>query len=576
MSYFFNSVISLFLTIHLSDAQSTPFSIDDFGAVSNVDTHSQALLNGVAFAKAIAAANASSSFDTRAVIIPSGVYSWLPAVPSFDHLSNITIFIEGTVNVSTVNVTTLYPGLNNHSSPYSPFGFKFCNNFRFLSQTGKGVVNGRGNVWWWLTILTNVARPNLLDVYMCDKVEVGGVSFLNAPQYNVFLMEQTNCYVHEVTVLVDIEDQLDTYRYIGAFDDVVDHREGESRDEAYHRRRLDVTAGPVQRERVGRVLRSAGYIGPTNEQQVGEIMFNLMRSEEEKNVIRSSLLPSFLSSESWFNEGWRITPPVPMIWALNTDGIDISGDNLHVRNCTITNFDDTVCPKPRSQGTHNFLIEDIIITYGIGISMGSVPPDAGGNSIDGVLARRAVFYSPLKAFYVKPNPAKPYAADGAINNITYESMVVYDPLWWTVWIGPQQDNVRNDVSFPLIDGALKRREEGGGGGGRLLQSGPGNCNFTNLLPGCSFIYPLCNTSCPTDPQVTVSNITLRDISVFNSLLSPGVMIHNATNPGKSFLFDNVVFHNSSTWPVEEGFWCLNTEGVATGGTTPVPPCFTSI
>jgi hypothetical protein len=209
------------------------------------------------------------------------------------------------------------------------------------------------------------------------------------------------------------------------------------------------------------------------------------------------------------------------------------------------------------------LIEDIIITYGIGISMGSVPPEAGGNSIDGVLARRAVFYSPLKAFYVKPNPSKPYAAVGAINNITYESMVVYDPLWWTVWIGPQQDNVRNDVSFPLIDGAL-------------MQSGPGNCNFTNLLPGCSFIYPLCNTSCPTDPQVTVSNITLRDISVYNSLLSPGVIIHNATNPGRSFLFDNVVFHNSSTWPVEDGFWCLNTEGVATGGTTPVPPCFTSI
>jgi hypothetical protein len=572
-------LIFLCLFNTLSIAQSSPFSIVDFGAISNVDTHSQALENGVAFAKAIAAANASTSFDTRAVIIPSGVFSFLPATPSFNSLHNLTIFIEGTLNVSTVNVTSNYPGLINGSSPWSPLGFRYCSNLRFLSQTGNGVVNGRGNVWWWLTILTNVARPNLLDVYMCDNLEVGGISFLNAPQYNVFLMEQTNCYVHGVTVMVDIEDQLDVYRYIGAFDDVLDQRNGESKEDAYLRRRLDVTAGPVQRERVGRILRAAGYIGPTNEAQVGVIMSHLMRSKEEKSLIRQGLLPSFLSLESWFNEEWRITPPFPMIYALNTDGIDISGDNLYVRNCSITNFDDTVCPKPRSQGTHNFLIEDILVTYGIGISMGSVPPDAGGNSIDGVLARRAVFYSPLKAFYVKPNPAKPYEATGMINNITYESMIVYDPLWWTVWIGPQQDNIRNDVSFPYSE--IDRSKEGGGGleekdeSKRRLQNGPGNCNFTNLLPGCSFIYPLCNTSCPTDPQVTVSNITLRNIAVYNSLLSPGVIIHNATNPGTGFLFDNVVFHNSSTWPVQDGFWCLNTIGEAIGGTSPVPPCFTS-
>jgi hypothetical protein len=562
-------IICIFIYIVQIQAQSTPFSILDFGAISDIDTHSQALANGVAFAKAIEAANASITFDTRAVIIPFGVYSWLPASPTFDHLSNMTIFIEGTVNVSTVNVTSNYPGLvNGSSNPWSPLGFRYCSNVKFLSKSKQGVINGRGNSWWWLTILTNIARPNLLDIYMGTNIEIGDISFLNSPQYNVFLMEQTNCYVHGVTVMVDIEDQLDAYRYIGAYDDVFDIIKDESNEEKYKRHRLDTIAGPVQRARVGRILRSAGHIGPTNEKEVGEIMSNLMRSKEEKMSIRKNLLPSFLSLESWFNEEWRITPPFPMIYALNTDGIDISGDNLYVRNCTITNFDDTVCPKPRSQGTHNFLIEDIIITYGIGISMGSVPPDGGGNSIDGVLARRAVFYSPLKAFYIKPNPAKPYAATGAINNITYENMTVFDPLWWTVWIGPQQDNVRNDIT--LGNDSLVDR---GDTSPRLLQNGPGNCNFTNLLPGCSFLYPLCNTSCPTDPQVTVSNITLRDIAVYNSLLSPGVIIHNITNPGTGFIFDNVIFYNASTWPVENGYWCLNTQGVAIGGTTPIPPCF---
>ena len=185
-----------------------------------------------------------------------------------------------------------------------------------------------------------------------------------------------------------------------------------------------------------------------------------------------------------------------------------------------------------------------------------------------MLTRRAVFYSPLKGVYIKPNPAKPGAASGLIANITYEDVVMHDPLWWAVWIGPQQDNIRDDVD---VEGPAARLALPGAGGGRALQDGPGGCNFTNLLPGCSFIYPLCNTSCPTDPQVTVRDVTLRNVTVFNSLLSPGVIIHNATNPGTNFLFDGVNFVNASKWPVD-GFWCLNTQGVARNS-SPFPPCF---
>lgn len=248
-----------------------------------------------------------------------------------------------------------------------------------------------------------------------------------------------------------------------------------------------------------------------------------------------------------------------------------------MRNCTITNFDDTVCPKPRAACTTDFLIEDIVITYGVGISMGSVPPDVGGDCIDGVLARRAVFQSPLKAVYIKPNPAKVgQNATGLIANITYEDMVVRDALWWTVWIGPQQDNIRDDVSralarppppppFPVTTGAAAVT-------GSVAVPGDG-CNFTSILPGCSFIYPLCNTTCTTDPQVTVRDVTLRNIVSYDSLLSPGVIVHNVSNPATGFVFDNVTFVNAGAWPVKEGFWCLNTQGVARGGTFPVPPCF---
>ena len=50
---------------------------------------------------------------------------------------------------------------------------------------------------------------------------------------------------------------------------------------------------------------------------------------------------------------------------------------------------------------------------------------------------------------------------------------------------------------------------------------------------------------------------------------------NASNPGYSFLFDGVVHHNSSGFPVGTDYLCSSVQGVATGGTFPVPPCFTS-
>ena len=92
--------------------------------------------------------------------------------------------------------------------------------------------------------------------------------------------------------------------------------------------------------------------------------------------------------------------------------------------------------------------------------------------------------------------------------------------------------------------------------------------------GCSFLYPLPNTTCPTDPQITLANITLRRVTVNSPLLSPGVLIANATNPARGFVWDGVVFHNASTWPVAGGaYLCNNIGGVVKGGTTPVPNCF---
>jgi hypothetical protein len=254
-----------------------------------------------------------------------------------------------------------------------------------------------------------------------------------------------------------------------------------------------------------------------------------------------------VAAQPWFDPAWRLTPPVPMVWALNTDGIDFSGQGITVANCSVTNFDDSVCVKPSNSAdgapggcTSAVDISDIRVTYGVGVSMGSVPPDAVLNCIDGVSARRLHFESPLKAMYIKPNPAKrdPGGDFGRIANVLYEDVEVRDALWWALWVGTQQQH-----------------QPGGGG------------------TDCPFIFPLLNSTCPSDPQVTVANITLRRVNIYGGLLSPGVLLMNASNPGTGFVFDGVVAHNASAWPERAGYLAVNVHGVATGGTSPVPAGF---
>lgn len=70
---------------------------------------------------------------------------------------------------------------------------------------------------------------------------------------------------------------------------------------------------------------------------------------------------------------------IPM-FPLNTDGIDPMGRNFHIYNITCQNYDDVVVPKPAHRGyplaecTENFLIENITVRLGVGLTIGTVPP----------------------------------------------------------------------------------------------------------------------------------------------------------------------------------------------------------
>ena len=199
-------------------------------------------------------------------------------------------------------------------------------------------------------------------------------------------------------------------------------------------------------------------------------------------------------------------------YALNTDGIDLAVTNAHIYNNKITNYDDGIVAKPcKSTGKYcqcsgNILAENNEITYSTGLTIGSVPPNENVNCVRNVTFRNNIMHRPLKAIYIKPNPGT--KGTGIIEDIVYENIVIDHALWWTIYIGPQQQN-----------------QPGGGADGT----------------GCNFLFPFIPV-CPTQPLVTMNNIILRNITATETLPlfeGPGVILCDAANPCTNFVFENV-------------------------------------
>ena len=73
---------------------------------------------------------------------------------------------------------------------------------------------------------------------------------------------------------------------------------------------------------------------------------------------------------------------------------------------------------------------------------------------------------------------------------------------------------------------------------------------------------------------TWDNITLKDITIYDPVHSPGILMGNSSNPITNLVFDNVVVVNPGTVPFGDNYSCNDVMGVAVGKTSPVPNCFT--
>jgi len=201
-----------------------------------------------------------------------------------------------------------------------------------------------------------------------------------------------------------------------------------------------------------------------------------------------------------------------VMYPLNTDGIDVRAWNATIYNNNITNYDDAIVAKPcLSTGKYctcsgNIYAYNNTISYSTGLAIGSVPPNNNINCVRNVTFKDSIMYRPLKALYIKTNPGQ--SGSGIIEDIVYENIYIQAALWWTIWIGPQQQNQPND-----------------------------NDSGT----GCSFLFPFVPT-CPTQPLVSIRHVTFKNIVAVDTLPvfeGPGVILCDPKNPCTDFVFSNV-------------------------------------
>jgi hypothetical protein len=158
--------------------------------------------------------------------------------------------------------------------------------------------------------------------------------------------------------------------------------------------------------------------------------------------------------------------------AFNTDGFDVSGNNVWIHDCQVWCQDDTIAVK----GTSTNMLFERINASGVGLTIGSI-----GNSdhVKNITFRDCIMPNTYKGIYMKFREG----SDASIEDVLFQNITIENPNQWPIWIGPAQQSDSN----------------------RLCAAHP-----------CSICWPyIPNTECnPSSSQYR--NIVLRDITINNA------------------------------------------------------------
>lgn len=175
-----------------------------------------------------------------------------------------------------------------------------------------------------------------------------------------------------------------------------------------------------------------------------------------------------------------------------------------------------------------------ITASGLGLTIGSI----GGSIVRNITFRDCYMGDTVKGIYMKFR-----GGNGLIADVLYENIVMDRPEQMAIWIGPAQQADNRDICLP------------------------NPCSL--CWPG----DPKAQCNCPVGGSYR--NITLRNITVNNPKLSPGVIMANASNPMTGVVFDGVRVNSPGEKPWGNKFYACEgvSNGLAIGDTYPIPPCF---
>jgi hypothetical protein len=216
----------------------------------------------------------------------------------------------------------------------------------------------------------------------------------------------------------------------------------------------------------------------------------------------------------------EVTVPV---FALNTDGFDVGGRDILIRDVFVSNADDSIAIKPSwptgswrgdMPCTENVTVENSTL-IGVGASIGSVHPHYDTTCVRNVVFRDIEMPNTMKGIYIKTdNKTDEQPSDALlISDVLYENVRIDGASWWPIWIGPQQQE--NDLE----------------------------------VTECRFSYPLgTNRNCLGARQGNVTNITLRNVSITNSKRAhSGMILGNAGSPAGPW--DLILDHVTADQPI---------------------------
>jgi len=125
--------------------------------------------------------------------------------------------------------------------------------------------------------------------------------------------------------------------------------------------------------------------------------------------------------------------------AFNTDGIDVSGNDVYIHDVDIWNQDDCIAVKdsPYFGVSSNMLFERITAS-GLGLTIGSI----GGTTVSNITFRDSLLYKTYKGIYMKFRHDHYRDTPGLVENILFENITIFEPQQWGIWIGPAQQSIK--------------------------------------------------------------------------------------------------------------------------------------